>query len=300
MVMDMKILLLHYRAMPPWSVKELENATIKLGHTPIYLRINNLDAEITSSGEITVKHHDEIIEGDGGVIRGIGLRLTLETFMHRIGLLEALNQLIPLINKPEAIMIARDKWRSLVELSKHGLPVPETIITENPFTAKRFVEKHGKAVFKPLMGSLGLGSSLILDPDIAFHITRTMFNLNLPSYYQVYIEKPGYDFRVFIVGNQVVGAMKRHGVSWKTNIFQGARGEKISEKDYPEVFDLGLKASKTLGLDYAGIDVVYDTVNDKYYIIEVNAFPQWRGLKAATGVDPAIHIIKHLIDIIKR
>lgn len=296
----MKILILHYRTNPPWSIKELENAAVKLGHIPVYLKINELDAQISSSGEIHVKHHEEPVYGDGGIIRGIGLRLRLETFMRRIGLLEALEQHVPLINKPDAIMVARDKWRSLVELLKHGLPVPETIITENPFSAKRFVEKHGKAVFKPLMGSLGLGSTLVADPDIAFHITRTMFNLNLPSYYQVYIEKPGYDFRVFVVGDQVIGAMKRYGISWKTNISQGARGEKISEKDYPEVYHLGLKAAKALGLDYAGIDIVYDSFNDKYYIIEVNAFPQWKGLKAATGVDPAVHIIRHLVNIIKR
>jgi ribosomal protein S6--L-glutamate ligase len=295
----MKILLIHYRPEPPWSVRELINASKNLGHEPLYVRINELDAYIIN-GEIRVMHGEEQIIGDAGVVRGVGLRLRLETFMRRMGLLEALNIYTPLINKPYNTLLARDKWLSLLMLAKNNIPVPETVITENPFTAKRFVEKHGRAVFKPLMGSLGLGSTLLLDPDIAFHISRTLYNLNLPSYLQAYIEKPGYDFRVFVVGDHVVGAMKRVGVTWKTNIAQGARGIGISESDYPEVFDLGIKSAKILGLDYAGIDIVYDTINDKYYVIEVNAFPQWRGLKTATGVDPAIHIIEYLVNNVRR
>ncbi len=295
----MKILLIHYKPEPPWSVRELINASKSLGHEPLYIRVNELDAYIIN-GVIRVTRGEEQVIGDAGIVRGIGLRLRLETFMRRMGLLEALNTYTPLINKPYNTLLARDKWLSLLMLARNNIPVPETVITENPFTAKRFVEKHGRAVFKPLMGSLGLGSTLLFDPDIAFHISRTLYNLNLPSYLQVYIEKPGYDFRVFVVGDRVIGAMKRVGISWKTNIAQGAHGIGISESDYPEVFKLGIKSAKILGLDYAGIDIVYDTVNDKYYVIEVNAFPQWRGLKTATGIDPATHIIEYLIDNVRR
>ena len=150
------------------------------------------------------------------------------------------------------------------------------------------------------MGSLGLGSTLISDPEIAFHITRSLININIPSYLQSYIEKPGYDIRAFVVGDQVIGAMKRKSTYWKTNIAQGAIGENLDIKKYPEIEELSIKSTKILKLDYAGVDIIYNKNTEKYYVIEVNAFPQWKGLKQATGVDPAIHIIKHLIDKIKR
>ncbi|MCD6300655.1 MAG: RimK family alpha-L-glutamate ligase [Staphylothermus sp.] len=295
----MKILLIHYRTNPPWSVEELIKACNFLGYRYEYLKIGELDS-IISNNEIIVKHHANKISGEGAVVRGLGLKLGIDLFMKRIGVLEALEQSMPVINSPKSITYTRDKWRSLLRLARHGIPVPPTMITENPFSAKRFLEEHRKAVFKPLMGSLGLGSTLINDPDIAFHVTRSLINVNIPSYYQSYLEKPGYDIRVFIVGDRVIGAMKRKSVHWKTNIAQGAIGENLNIQDYPELEELSIKSTKILGLDYAGVDIVYDKNTEKYYVIEVNAFPQWKGLKQATGVDPAIHIIKHLMDKIKR
>ncbi len=295
----MKILLIHYRTNPPWSVNELIRACNTLGLRYEYLKIGELDAIITNK-EIIVKHHADKINGDGAIVRGLGLKLGIDLFMKRIGVLEALAQSMPVMNSPESITHTRDKWRSLLRLVKHGIPVPPTMITENPFSAKRFMEEHGKAVFKPLMGSLGLGSTLVNDPEIAFHITRSLINVNIPSYLQSYIEKPGYDIRAFVVGDQVVGAMKRKSTYWKTNIAQGAIGENLDIKKYPEIEELSIKSTKILKLDYAGVDIIYDKNTEKYYVIEVNAFPQWRGLKQATGVDPAIHIIKHLVDKIKR
>ena len=295
----MKILLIHYRTNPPWSVNELIKACNTLGLRYEYLKIGELDS-IINNGKVTVKHHTEEITGDGAVVRGLGLKLGIDLFMKRIGVLEALAQSMPVINPPESITYTRDKWRSLLRLVRHGIPVPSTMITENPFSAKRFLEEHRKAVFKPLMGSLGLGSTLINDPEIAFHITRSLININIPSYLQSYIEKPGYDIRVFVVGDQVIGAMKRKSTHWKTNIAQGAIGENLDIKKYPEIEELSIKSAKILNLDYAGVDIIHSGENGEYYVIEVNAFPQWKGLKQATGVDPAIHIIKHLVDKIKR
>ena len=295
----MKILLIHYRTNPPWSVNELMRACNVLGLRYEYLKIGELDAIITNK-EIIVKHNADKINGDGAVVRSLGLKLGIDLFMKRIGVLEALAQSMPVMNSPESITYTRDKWRSLLRLVRHGVPVPSTMITENPFSAKRFLEEHEKAVFKPLMGSLGLGSTLINDPEIAFHVTRSLININIPSYLQSYIEKPGYDIRAFVVGDQVIGAMKRKSTYWKTNIAQGAIGENLDINNYPEIEELSIKSTKILKLDYAGVDIIYDKNAEKYYVIEVNAFPQWRGLKQATGVDPSIHIIKHLIDKIKR
>ena len=290
----MKIAVIHYRSKPTKSSLELLNAIEELGHEPIYLKIHELDARINDGGT-EISRLGEQINVDAGIIRSLGLYLTLDSFMKRIGVLEALSSIVTLINDPDSIIYTRDKWRSLLRLALKGLPIPETIITENPFTAKRFCEKHGVIIYKPLMGSLGLGSTMIGDPDLAYHVTRSLMNLGIPSYYQVFLKKPGYDFRVFVVGDQVIGAMKRIASSWKTNIAQGARGEKINYNDYPEVYELALKATRILRLDYAGVDIAYDVEQDRYYVLEVNAFPQWQGLKTATGVDVAKHIVSHLI-----
>ena len=296
----MRIAVIHYRSTPTLSSKELIDAIKVLGHEPVYLKIHELDAYV-DKGEILVKRFDDEIEVDGAIVRSIGMHLSLDAYMKRIGVLEALSTRAFVINKPTAITYTRDKWRSLLRLALNNIPVPPTVITENPFTAKRFIERHGRAVYKPLMGSLGLGSTLIEDPDLAYHVTRSLMNLRIPSYYQVFLEKPGFDFRVFVVGDNVVGAMKRVVDSgWKTNIAQGAHGVKVTYNEYPEVYEIALKTVSILELDYAGVDVAYDTTSDKYYVLEVNAFPQWQGLKTATGVDVAKHIVSYVINKIRR
>ncbi len=296
----MKIGIIHYRSTPPWSAQDLIRATSELGHTPVYMKIQELDAEI-NRGEIRVYSRRNNVEVDAAVIRSLGPTPSLELFFKRLGIIEALEHSTCIINSSRAIIDTRDKWRSLLRLAFNGIPVPTTIMTENPFMAKGFVDKHGRAVFKPLIGSLGLGSTLIPDPDLAYHISRSLLSLRLPSYLQEYIEKPGYDLRIFVVGGEVIGAMKRVISSgWKTNIAQGARGIRVFEKDYPDEFETAIKTAEVLGLDYTGVDIIIDKNTGKHYVIEANASPLWRGLKEATGIDPAKSIISYLVEKTRR
>jgi len=296
----LKIGVIDYRREPPRSVTDLFEAAKKRGVEAVYLKLPLMDAFI-DDGRIVVKQRDELVNIDGAVLRGIGLVMSLDVFEKRLGVLEALASTVPVINNPFNALIAKDKWRSLIRLSLHGLPVPDTMITENPFSAMRYAQAKKKIVYKPLMGSLGLGSALIEDPDLAFQTTRSLMNIGVPSYLQKYLEKPGYDYRVFVVGGKVIGAMKRVSRnSWKTNIAQGAQGVPVQEKDAPEVFTTAVKASKILGLDYAGVDIAEDVSTGKHYILEVNAFPYWEGLRASIGVNPPDYIIEHLIEKIKK
>jgi ribosomal protein S6--L-glutamate ligase len=294
-----KIAVIEYRSTPPKSALELIEAIERRNHTPVYLKAHILDAVITG-GDISIYHGREEVNIDGAILRNIGFFLSLEVFMKRLGVLEALAQKTPVVNNPLASFTARDKWRCLLRLSTHGIPVPETLITENPFSAMRFVTSRKKAVLKPIMGSLGLGSTLISDPDTAFTISRSLKNIGIPSYYQIYLEKPGYDYRVFVVGDQVIGAMKRVSSYWKTNIAQGAQGIAVKAEEEPEVYELALKATRILGLEYAGVDIAYDTSTQKYFVLEVNAFPHWEGLRRATGVNPPDFIVEYVVNKAKR
>ncbi len=295
----MKIGVIEYRKTPSGTAKELVDAIAAKGHIPVYLKAHMLDALISVRG-VEIYHGSEPIDIDAALLRNFGLFMNLDTFLKRLGVLEALSMQVPMINNPTASFIARDKFRCLLRLHLSGLPVPETLVTENPFSAMRFIEKRAIAVHKPIVGSLGLGSMLISNADLAFYVTRGLKNLGMPSYYQVYLDKPGYDYRVFVVGDNVIGAMKRVSSSWKTNIAQGARGVPIKESEEPEVYALALKSVKVLGLDYAGVDIAFDMKTQKHYILEVNAFPHWEGLRRATGVNPPELIVDYLINKAKK
>lgn len=289
------IAILHYHQHPPWSAQQLIQAAEKQGHRAEYLRIQGLDAEI-KNGIVTVKRHGEPVAHDAFIVRGIASSPTIEQYMKRIGVLYAAEKTgITVINTPLSIMIARDKWLSLLILASSGIPVPDTLVTENPYQAMRYAEQRGTIVSKPLIGSLGMGSTMITSPDIAYLVARTLQAHKHPAYLQEYIEKPGYDIRVFVVGGEAVAAIKRRiNTGWKTNIARGARPEPVKPGEEQEAIELAIRAAEALKLDYTGVDIVVDK-EGKHYVIEANTSPLWRGLMTATGINPAIHIIKHVV-----
>lgn len=296
----MHIGIVHYYSRPTWSVEQLMNAASRRGHNVGYYRIQGFEAAIGVDG-VQINYMGKAFSADAIVLRSLGSVPSVEQLLKRVGVMEAYRLSAGIvINKPIAMLFARDKWFSLLRLYLHGIPVPKTIITENPYTAMRTIVEFGKTVFKPVIGSLGLGSVLVDNPDTAYHISRSLYAFKQPTYIQEYIEKPNYDIRVFVVGDRVIAAMKRViERGWKTNIAQGARGVAISEKDHPEAFELAIKAAKVLKLDYTGVDIVVD-LDGRYYVIEANASPLWRGLWMATGVNAAEHIIKYLEEIYRR
>ncbi len=296
----MRIGVVHYYSKPTWSVQQLIKAAEEKGHTPVYLRVQGIDAEL--GGErISLTYMGREIGAEALVVRSFGSTPSVEQLLKRVGVLEAFRASVgPAINKPLSMLWARDKWFSLLRLFLKGLPIPWTMVTENPYSAIRFTERYGRIVFKPIIGSLGLGSTLVENADTAYLLSRTLLAYKQPSYMQVYIEKPGYDIRAFVVGDHVIGAMKRVvREGWKTNIARGARGAPLREKDDPEAYELAVKAAEALDLDYTGVDIVVDH-EGRHYIIEANASPLWRGLMEATGVNPAEHIIEYIENIARR
>ena len=155
-------------------------------------------------------------------------------------------------------------------------------------------------VVKPLSGSLGLGSFLVTDPDQMYHIASLLFEAGRPVYAQRYIERHrGSDIRAFVVGDRVVAAVERQPRpgDWKTNVAQGGRPRPTRLSGDEE--EAAVKASKTLGLYYAGVDMARG-VDGTLYIFEANAMPNWRGLYLATGVDPAGEIAGLIERLVKR
>jgi len=58
---------------------------------------------------------------------------------------------------------------------------------------------------------------------------------------------------------------------------------------------MALRATQVLGADYAGVDIL-PIEGGGYTVVEVNGIPGWRGLKAATGVDAAEHVVDYILN----
>ena len=280
-----------------WHSKQLEKAIIKNNAEPFFFRFTEIAAKIEKNLQIYAKNTNIIKEVPAIIVRPIG-RGSLEEIIFRLDILHSLERSgVLIINPPKSIEISVDKYYSLNLLKQSGVPVPQTVATENPEEAlEAFKWLGGDVIVKPLFGSRGIGSTRISDPEIATRIFRALTYHHNVIYLQEYIEHGFSDIRAFIIGDQVAASMRREAQTWKTNISLGAKPKPV--KLSGELEDLAIKASRIIGCKVAGVDIVESRKGP--LIVEINSQPGWRGLQTVTKVNIADKIVKYVISELKR
>lgn len=216
---------------------------------------------------------------------------SLEQVIYRVNVLHRLEKLgLKVINSAALIEKTVDKFYTSALLAEAGLPVPKTIVTERYDQAMEAVKKLGPVVVKPVFGSLGKGIVLIEDLDIAHRVFRALELGKYIYYLQEFLPNGNEDLRLFVVGDEVIGAMRRRGESWKTNIACGSKAERYYPD--PKISQLALRAAKILQADYLGVDILIS--KGIPYIIEANGIPGWTGLQSVTEGDIA-HILSEYV-----
>jgi len=298
----LRLAVIHDAKRPDLPSRELLEAIKNKDLTPLFLRISGLSTSIDTSGMTTVFYGKQrLTKINGAIVRSIGAITSIEQYVRRLTLLRELEREgVIIMNPVDGMAKARDKYEALSSLSKAGIRVPETIVTEDIGLAYDFVSKFGRAVIKPLIGSRGYGSVLVDNPEIAFRIFKTLASFNQVIYVQEYVEKKSYDLRVFVVDGEVLASIQRFITKpgeWRTNVAQGGKAKAYNPPE--EVKEMAVKACEVLGLWYAGVDIA-ETDDKGYVVFEVNAAPDWQGLAEATGVRPAEAITEALIKKCKR
>ena len=221
-------------------------------------------------------------------------------------LLEALDRTgIPLFNPAKSIRICDDKAMTHLALSAEGIPMPKTIPAPlcylpnaeiPPEEADRVGEELGyPLVVKKSYGSLGVGVWLAEDKETLLGLMNTL--KLTPHLYQSYIAASrGRDLRVIVVGETILGGMMRQNeTDFRSNI--GAGGVGIPCPVPPKAAEYALRAVKTLGLAYAGLDFLLDEGGEPL-LCEVNSNAYFKAFAGATGIPVAdiyaAHIVKSL------
>ncbi len=117
---------------------------------------------------------------------------------------------------------------------------------------------------------------------------------------QEYIENDG-DFRVLVLGEKVLGVMKRARTAKNEFRNNYSAGGTVEVADLPEeIKELAVKAAKVCGLAVAGVDVAFRGFDMKKPVIwEINKGPQFKGFMKATGIDVPMEIVKYLVSLKK-
>lgn len=229
------------------------------------------------------------LEGlDGAVVKKLGDPADGWAVRERINLLRHLEASgVPVLSPPERLEVAMNRYRMTVELARAGLPVPETVVTENVGEAEAAVERFGVALLKPLFTSKGRGM-FRLEPslDLWTAFERHRSEKLGPFYLQRLIKHPGRDLGVAVLDGRYVGAYWRVGEpgQWMTTILSGGRYEAA---DPPiEAIDMAVRAANHFGLVFTGVDLM-ETPDGGLTVLEVSAFGGFRGLLTACGIDAA-------------
>ena len=220
---------------------------------------------------------------------------SLEQVVFRMDLLARLEAAgIPVINPPKSLECAVDKYLTTARVQGAGLPVPDTIVCEHEDDAMdAFVKLGSDVVVKPLFGSEGRGIVRVSDPDLAHRTFRTLMRLDSVLYLQKFVNHAGFDVRVLVLNQRVVGAIRRHSADdFRTNVSRQA----IAEHHQPTAkeVDFALRATACTGAFIAGVDLLYDR-DGRCFVIEVNAVPGWQAFSRVTGIDVASTLIAEII-----
>jgi ribosomal protein S6--L-glutamate ligase/tetrahydromethanopterin:alpha-L-glutamate ligase len=218
---------------------------------------------------------------------------SLEQVIYRVDVLHRLESLgLRIINRPGTIEKTVDKFYTSALLADAGLPVPQTVVTESIDQALEAVKSMEAVVVKPLFGSLGKGMVLVEDSEVAYRVFRALELGRSVYYLQKFLPHNNEDYRLLVVGGEVVGAMRRRGESWKTNIACGAVAEYV--KPDPVLEGLALKTAEILGADCVGVDILIS--HEQPYIIEANGIPGWSGLQSVSFVNIARVVAEYAVN----
>ncbi|MHB8135591.1 MAG: lysine biosynthesis protein LysX [Anaerolineaceae bacterium] len=208
---------------------------------------------------------------------------------------------IPTVNTAKVAEVCGDKLATSSALAAAGLPQPRNLFSFSAEAALEAIEIIGyPVVLKPTVGSWGRLLAKINDRDAAEAVLEHKAVLGSVQhsvfYIQEFIQKPGRDIRVFVMGDEAITAIYRKSPHWITNTARGGEGEICQIT--PELAEICIRAAKAVGGGVLAIDIL-EHPERGYLINEINHTMEFHTLMPITGVDVAGLMVEYLLKIAK-
>ena len=198
-------------------------------------------------------------------------------------------------NTAHGIANSRDKLRSLQILSRHHVGIPRTTFVRDKRDVLPAIERVGGApvIIKLIEGTQGIGVLLAESVSQAASIIELLQSQKQKDLIQKFVaESKGKAVRAFVVGDQVVAAMRRvaQGQEFRSNVHRGGIAEPIDlEVVYAET---DVRCAQILGLRVAGVDMLEGKKGPQ--VMEVNSSPGLEGIESCTELDVAGAVIDYI------
>jgi len=220
------------------------------------------------------------------------------------------NEILPLLleyGRRREIRVADDYLRRLggairkrksmeaAVLLTAGISYPESIFAPGRTEMARIVGGMPKpVVVKKTGGRHGLGTFLVKENK---DLEKVFLGRRRADFLiQKYIPNDG-DYRLFLIGYQVVAGFKRQ-IKEEKLILNQSQGSSVALAKIPEpIRREAEKAARVLGVEIAGVDLVVNKHTGQPVVIEVNQAPEFRIMEKRSGLDIGQLIAEYLIKI---
>ncbi|MFD2177463.1 ATP-grasp domain-containing protein [Veronia pacifica] len=220
-------------------------------------------------------------------------------------LYQMVSQVTPTINNFDSFAIAEDKFQTSHLLTLHGVRTPDYRLCgrdDEDGLKQALNDFGGRMIYKPIDGWGGSGIVKIEGHESLKTVLPFISQTDLRYFYlEKFVNYDNTDFRVDIVDGKFVGCYGRKAPrgEWKTNITSG--GSVFVREPDQEVIELAVKAAKILGLEVAGVDIIYDREREEYVVLEVNTIPAFATPEQEKlGINFNSYKIDALVDLLER
>ncbi len=199
----------------------------------------------------------------------------------------------------ETVLVAHDKFLTTELLARHNIAVPKTYLFKTGEHAEDLVDMINFPVMVKLKGgSGGKGVMYVSDANAMKSILKSMEVLKQQVLIQEFVDNPGEDIRVLVVGDEIAGAYKRVAKEGekRANIKIGGSGVRYTPSK--EIEEMSLNIAKIMDTRIIAVDILES--REGPVVLEVNINPGIRGMTEATDINIAKRIVDYIETQVKK
>lgn len=199
---------------------------------------------------------------------------------------------IPVINSSVSSAVAKDKLLTCQLLAKENIDIPTTaggVPEEWKYDTLSELFGSGDFVVKRRDGAKGEDVYLVKnEQEMAEAVKRCLGNCIAQEFIS---ESAGKDIRVWVIGGVAAACVMRYSESsFRSNYCLG--GKVAPFELSPAVRDIAEKSAAVLGLEFAGVDLLFG--KDGFTVCEVNANAGFRTLSEVGGNDIPSRLFEYI------
>jgi len=230
---------------------------------------------------------------------------------HNVSILAKNDFLI--VNSSSSILLCSDKAKTTKKFIEDDISYPKSLILDknnidNFDSVMSNMKFEYPVIAKVNKGSQGNGVFLFDTPQSLKGVAQYIISPqeDLPCSSIIVQEKidAEYDLRLHVLRKEsdhiirngdkyeVFAAMKRKKLDndYRSNVSLGSDYEEYEPTDDEK--ELAIKAAKSMGCIWCGVDLMRDKKTKKLYVLEVNCTPSLKGITNVSSKDPATEFVK--------